>query len=662
MKKGINILLIIVFMVISGRVGAQMITDTINFTNAGYTYGSIPITNYPSAKLYYIMKESDLQAKGITPGMTIYGLAWYKANATTLNAGASATLMLKMKSSPDTSLLWFYTYLNSYLSNANFVNNFLSSGFASATQYSSIGGTLSLPASAGWMPFLLDQAFVYTGGSIAIYSDWQASTTNWYSIPPAFYGKGSFGITSIVNLYPFASINSPNAQYPSTIIYHSPAPPACSGVPVGGTVTSQSVICTADSACLYLNNCTAGVGISYQWQSAAIGSSVWSNIANATSPFYSHVFVNPLQYRCKVSCASSGLFSYSSSYTVQPFTFNIDSVATVINGATVGFSAFLNDTTYLNGISWKFGDGDSAGFNPTSHVYTIDSTYVVRLVVVGGCNKDTAYKTISVGCPAGANYYSSISLQGGNTSVCAGEAVTLTSNFALPTGYTGQWQQTNSSMNFVDIAGATSATITVYPTTSRSYRFVAHCAMSGNDKVSNPIYITVKPTPEAGAIFATHTTGLSYNFYNQGLAGAQNYEWNFGDGTTSTLLIPTHTYSTSGNYTVVFTATNTNTGCKDTAQTHVNMLSGIETTKVGEQLSIYPNPAKDKLYMNVNEVGHFVVVTLNEITGKKLQNLYEDNTHDKTIEMVLPKVATGVYYLQITIDGHQLPPKRLLIE
>src|SRR6185437_8986504 len=45
--------------------------------------------------------------------------------------------------------------------------------------------------------------------------------------------------------------------------------------------------------------------------------------------------------------------------------------------------------------------------------------------------------------------------------------------------------------------------------------------------------------------------------------GAVSYSWNFGDGGTSTTASPSHTYSSSGTYTVQMIATNS-AGCSDT--------------------------------------------------------------------------------------------------
>lgn len=62
----------------------------------------------------------------------------------------------------------------------------------------------------------------------------------------------------------------------------------------------------------------------------------------------------------------------------------------------------------------------------------------------------------------------------------------------------------------------------------------------------------------------------SYSFTNSSTAvsGINNYLWDFGDGTTSTLANPSKTYTTTGNYFVTLTVTDNN-GCKATNRKQV---------------------------------------------------------------------------------------------
>jgi len=66
--------------------------------------------------------------------------------------------------------------------------------------------------------------------------------------------------------------------------------------------------------------------------------------------------------------------------------------------------------------------------------------------------------------------------------------------------------------------------------------------------------ITVLPAPAAaftGSPLYSCVAPLTVTFSNSStFTGAVMYSWNFGDGATSTLVSPTHTYTTAGSYTV----------------------------------------------------------------------------------------------------------------
>jgi len=62
--------------------------------------------------------------------------------------------------------------------------------------------------------------------------------------------------------------------------------------------------------------------------------------------------------------------------------------------------------------------------------------------------------------------------------------------------------------------------------------------------------------PIASFQFAVSTTSFLEVTFTNFSQNATTYEWNFGDGQTSTEASPVHTYTTAGNYTVVLTAKN----------------------------------------------------------------------------------------------------------
>jgi PKD repeat protein len=75
---------------------------------------------------------------------------------------------------------------------------------------------------------------------------------------------------------------------------------------------------------------------------------------------------------------------------------------------------------------------------------------------------------------------------------------------------------------------------------------------------TQPGYITVNEAPPVAAFSGTPTSGpkpLNVQFTDASTGVIATYSWNFGDGNTSILKDPSHTYYTVGSYTVNLTVT-----------------------------------------------------------------------------------------------------------
>src|SRR6185436_14145092 len=73
--------------------------------------------------------------------------------------------------------------------------------------------------------------------------------------------------------------------------------------------------------------------------------------------------------------------------------------------------------------------------------------------------------------------------------------------------------------------------------------------------LTNYVLVTNPPPPDVNFV-ADYTNGvapLSVNFTNL-TAGAFAYEWILGDGHSTTIENPAHTYTNAGNYTITLTA------------------------------------------------------------------------------------------------------------
>lgn len=77
------------------------------------------------------------------------------------------------------------------------------------------------------------------------------------------------------------------------------------------------------------------------------------------------------------------------------------------------------------------------------------------------------------------------------------------------------------------------------------------------------------------------------------------WSWDFGDGGTSSLENPIHSYVTAGAYMVCLTVTDTTNGCSDSTCHPVDILIGMDGRNTLPGLSIYPNPADDEFRLKV---------------------------------------------------------------
>ena len=92
---------------------------------------------------------------------------------------------------------------------------------------------------------------------------------------------------------------------------------------------------------------------------------------------------------------------------------------------------------------------------------------------------------------------------------------------------------------------------------------ITDTVVGGSSTKSIPMAVTVEvPTADFNGSSLFGCGPLTINFTNASTT-AVSYLWNFGDGNTSTLENPTHTYQNRGSYSVSLTITTAN-GCTNT--------------------------------------------------------------------------------------------------
>jgi PKD repeat protein len=151
--------------------------------------------------------------------------------------------------------------------------------------------------------------------------------------------------------------------------------------------------------------------------------------------------------------------------------------------------------------------------------------------------------------------------------------------------------------------------------------------------------ITLSAAPSAGFTSAAGNNFL-VDFTNTS-SGAVSYSWNFGDGSTSTLTNPSHTYNSAGTWTATLVVTNAD-GCTDTiTQTVVSQLVGIEEATWNVRL--YPNPSSNLLHIDLVNIGQ-ATLTISDASGKTIQTIETNSTNNL---MNISHLTAGTYFITV---------------
>jgi gliding motility-associated-like protein len=218
---------------------------------------------------------------------------------------------------------------------------------------------------------------------------------------------------------------------------------------------------------------------------------------------------------------------------------------------------FTNNSTYYTSSSWNFGDGGTSNATSPTHYYSNPGNYVVRLIVTspGGCT-DSAFITIRTYDTVGTrvNY---LPLSG-----CKPLVVALTS---FTTGPMASY--------FWDFGDGNTITTTT-PNINHIYTSFGNFLPKIIMEDQTGCLIPVQGFDTVFVTGANNKFGYSDSvFCNRGTVNftdsttfndpVLNFSWNFGDGNTSNIQNPSHTYTSPGLYTVRL-ATETVQGCRDT--------------------------------------------------------------------------------------------------
>jgi len=221
-------------------------------------------------------------------------------------------------------------------------------------------------------------------------------------------------------------------------------------------------------------------------------------------------------------------------------------MASPVSGVASLTVVFTNTSTGdYDTSAWDFGDGGTSSVEHPTHAYDSPGVYTVTLTVTGDGGQDTETKVsyITVYAPVNAAFSGTptsgvASLTVSFTNASSGDFTTCawtfgdggTSNVCTPPAYT------------YSAPGVYTVSLTV-------------SGPGGSDTETKLDYITAY-THVVADFSGTPTSGvapLTVAFTNTSTGDYTTILWTFGDGVTSTLTNPSHTYTAAGTYTVALT-------------------------------------------------------------------------------------------------------------
>lgn len=294
-------------------------------------------------------------------------------------------------------------------------------------------------------------------------------------------------------------------------------------------------------------NVSYGLPDSFQWDFGN-GQTSTSAATIVTSSYVADTVNTPFTITLIASNAC-GIDTAQYTITVLPNQvtafFNVDPVQGC-SPLTVELTHYTSGDTALY---WDLGDGGFSLLPDPTHTYITPGTYTIELSAVG-CGSDSYSQDITV-YPAPVPSFTTAPL-----GVCVGGEFTFTNTSPGISG--SQWTFGDGGSSNLTSPTHTYATSGTFPVTLTITEAVNGCTASitANVTVGITPVAAFTPVPGDGCIdldvaFANNSTGASF------------YQWDFGDGNTSGVSDPFHTYTTPGPYTVTLIAENVN-GCADT--------------------------------------------------------------------------------------------------
>jgi len=303
-----------------------------------------------------------------------------------------------------------------------------------------------------------------------------------------------------------------------------------------------------------------------------------------------------------------------------------------INSSPITLTANPPGGTFSgSGVTGNQFDPDSAGGNGT---YLIKYIYTDSLGCVGASSTNVTVATLP-------NLY----IAPTNPTVCSGMPVTL----SVSGGTTYTWSPGTG------LSDSTSSSVNASPTTTTTYVITG----TNVEGCSDTTMVTVNVDSMPKALFSNEPPNycdpLTLEFNNASTPG-YNYDWNFGDGSTSTEYNPQHTYNNGGTYQVQLVVTSPH-GCTDIYTKEIIVKSSDnEYVKIADAFTPNGDGVNDVIAANVlcPDLTNFVFRIYNRWGQLLFQTYNPDEGWDGRFKGQMQLVGVYDYYIEFNCGDCKL--------
>ncbi len=174
-----------------------------------------------------------------------------------------------------------------------------------------------------------------------------------------------------------------------------------------------------------------------------------------------------------------------------------------------------------------------------------------------------------------------------------------------------------------------------------------HISRGDQERDNDTLRFTLTATnAEPVADIEVNQVGTVFHFSNPSAQPSDSYFWSFGDGETSTEPNPSHEYAVTDTYQVTLIITGF---CgSDTATASVFGIggNGIDELLLSGTLSVYPNPAKQVLYITADNKLQLESYSIVNVLGQEVQG----GSLKMQSSVNVSGLASGSYVIRIRTD------------